>query len=161
MAILTQQDAKKSLAKLFLCYAQNGDESERQAKLQAYWDVLHTRNPLFVCEACEYAAKGNVGDGRFLPTAAELFRAAEAFSAREAQRNKHVPRLEPPVNDGTTRQRIIAAYAKLLADLTQGNPIDPYRATKEVFYPTNVCNSFDRHNRQRVERANPMDHSLA
>jgi len=88
--------------------------------------VLQTRDPRFVCEACEYAAKGNVGDGRFLPTAAELFHAAEAFSARDVQRNRgYVSKLsvELPQNDEPIRQRIIVGFAKLLADLTHNDPI--------------------------------------
>jgi hypothetical protein len=162
MANLIQQDAKKALAKLFLCYPLSGDESERQAKLQAYWEVLEGREPRFVIEACEYAAKGKVGEGRFLPTAAELFNAAEAFSAREVQR-KHVPKIEfLQQNDPATRQRIIDGFANLLSGALKktSKQIDPLEATKEVFCDgTNVLDSVDRHNRQRVERAKPIDHS--
>jgi len=100
----------------------------------AYWEVLEKREPRFVIEACEYAAKGKIGDGRFLPTAAELFQAAEAFAAREAQRRR--PReltSMPSQNDAITRQRIIDGFQKVVADLRSGVPIDPDRATREVF----------------------------
>lgn len=133
----TEQDAKKALAKLFLCYQQTGDESERKAKLSAYWQVLGTRKPEFLIAACEYAAKGKLGDGRFLPTAAELFQSAEAFAAREAQRRRvYVSKLsiDLPQNDAITRQRIIAGFSNLLQDLHGGNPIDPNKATMDVFH---------------------------
>jgi len=132
----TEQDAKKALAKLLLCYQQTGDETERKAKLSAYWQVLGTRKPEFVVEACEYAAKGKLGDGRFLPTAAELFQSAEAFAARDMQRRRvYVSKLsvEVPQNDAIAKQRIIAGFSKLLQDLHVGNPIDPDNATKDVF----------------------------
>lgn len=92
-------------------------------------------DPSFVVEACEYAAKGKLGDSRFLPTAAELFQAAQEFSARDAQKRRPRITSEPTQNDALTRQRIIAGFNKLLADLHAGVPIDPDRATNEVFRP--------------------------
>jgi hypothetical protein len=121
---------------LFHCFQWSGDEDERKVKFAAYWDVLQGRDPRFTIEACEYAAKGKLGDCRFLPTAAELFQAAEAFAAREvAQRKPRLSSSEPPQNDAITRQRIIAGFKKLLADLKSGNPIDPDKATRDVFRP--------------------------
>jgi len=111
----------------------SGDESERNAKLKAYWEVLEGRPHRFVVEACEYAAKGKVGDGRFLPTAAELFQTAEVFAAREAQRRRPREVEYAPKNDPATRQRIIEGFDKLLADLMSSTPIDPDRATKDAF----------------------------
>ena len=132
---MTQQDAKKALAKLFLCYGQSGDETEKKAKLHAYWEVLEGRDPRFVIEACDYAAKGKIGDGRFLPTAAELFHAAEAFAARDVER-KRVPQIEfIRQNDDVTRQRIKNGFAKLLMHLRCDIPIDPNAATMDVFHP--------------------------
>jgi hypothetical protein len=138
---MTEQDAKKALAKLFLCFSQSGDEIERKGKLLAYWETLQSREPRFVIDACEYASKGKLGDGRFLPTAAELYHASEEFAAREARiRIEARPKLreEPCQHDEATRQRIIAGFAKLLADLHNGNKIDPAKATREVFHPSPI-----------------------
>jgi hypothetical protein len=38
-----------------------------------------------------------------------------------------------PQNDAITKQRIITGFSKLLQDLHAGNPIDPDKATKDVF----------------------------
>jgi len=105
--------------------------------MSAYWEILEPLQPRFVIEACEYAAKGKVGDGRFLPTAAELFQSAEAFAAREAQRRKprELGSMYETRNDPATRQWIIDGFAKLLADLRSGVPIDPDKATNKVFRP--------------------------
>jgi len=115
--------------------------------MTAYWEALEHLQPMFVIEACEYAAKGKVGDGRFLPTAAELFQTAEAFAAREAQRRKPHGLLQTyeTKNDPATRQRIIDGFAKLLKDLRSGVPIDPDKATKDVFQPNQNDGPYPKH----------------
>jgi hypothetical protein len=89
-------------------------------------------------EACEYAERGKCGDGRFLPSAGELFQVGQEFAARAAAA---IPRLSKPEfqNDELTRQRIIAGFKKLLEDLRSGNKIDPVTATREVFHPMESC----------------------
>jgi hypothetical protein len=134
----TKDEAKKALLKLFHCFSWGGDETERKVKFAAYWEILESRQSRFVLEACEYASKGKLGDGRFLPTAAELYQLAEDFSAREARiLAQSSPRLSetPCQNDHATRQRIIAGFKKLQADLRSGTPINPEKATREVFHP--------------------------
>src|ERR1019366_6933184 len=124
--------AMAALSKLFLVFPQaNGNDDERTARFAAYWEILESRESRFVIEACEYASKGKLGDGRFLPTVAELYQTTEEFAVRAARDRREstplLPRLPEPEsqNDEATRQRIIAGFKKLLADLRSGNPIDP------------------------------------
>jgi hypothetical protein len=118
-------------------------------------------------DACEYAALGKCGDGRFLPSAGELFQVGQEFAVRAAQAKREAaPRLPSPdcQYDSATRQRniagIIAGYEKLLADLRSRNPIDPDMATREVFHPIDhtkppiISDSLRTSNREAVDRMN-------
>lgn len=133
---MTHQDARNALARLFLAYSQTGDSDDRKAKMLAYWDVLRDVTPRYVCDACEYAAKGKLGDPKFMPTAGELYQCAQALEHRAARQDVRRYLSEPEVrNDPQTQARICAGFKKLLADLRAGVPIDPDKATKAVFHP--------------------------
>ena len=143
----TSEDAKKALAKLFLVFPSPGTAGEinHQARMTAYWEILSRLAPSFVIEACEYAARGKCGDGRFLPSAGELYQVGQEFAVRAAQAKREAaPRLSdaPTQNDYATRQRIIAGFKKLSEDLRNGTPIDPDRATMEVFHPSDPFSWF-------------------
>src|ERR1019366_9045869 len=136
---MTSEAAQKALLKLFQCYNLAGTEIERKFKFKCYWGVLSRLSPSFVSEACEYAGRGKCGDGRFLPSAGELYQVGQELAVRAAQaRRDALPRLSKPEcqNDEATRQRIIAGFKKLLADLRSGTAIDPYKATRAVFHPS-------------------------
>src|ERR1019366_5977633 len=117
---MTSEDAKKALLKLFQCYNLAGTETERKIKFECYWEVLVRLHPSFVVEACEYAARGKCGDGRFLPAVGELYQVGQEFAARSMQaKRESAPRLPQPVcqNDLATPDRIHACYEKVLTDL--------------------------------------------
>lgn len=138
----TEDDAKKALAKLFLVFPSPGTGETNEGRMRAYWEILSRKAPCFVIEACEYAARGKCGDGRFLPSAGELFQLCEEFSARAVRlRNQSNARIPPPLiqNDEMTRCRIREGFRKLLIDLKNEVPIDPDNATRDVFgYVSNL-----------------------
>lgn len=100
----------------------------------AYWDVIRDVTPRHICDACEYAARGNLGDPKFMPSAGELYQCAQAFEQRERPARHTLPELEAR-NNPQTRAHIISGFKKLLADLRGGVPIDPDKATNAVFHP--------------------------
>ena len=133
-----KNSAMAALSKLFLVFPQaSGNEAERTARFAAYWEVLERQVPRYLIEACEYASKGKLSNGHFLPTAGDLYQCAQAFAARDvAQRWPRAALSDPPIrHDPQTKARIQAGFKKLLVDLRSGCPIDPDRATKEVFDP--------------------------
>lgn len=134
---MDQVNAKKAIVKMFLAFPLPGTNSEiNEGRLRAYWEVLSRIEPEFVIEACEYASLGKCGDGRFLPSAGELYQLAEELRARAIRSQKlSAPRIAAPaqVYVSGQRQRIIEGFNKLLSDLMTGVPIDPDKATREVF----------------------------
>jgi len=133
---MTQQDAKKALARLFLSFCQTGDDEEQRGKMLAYWNVMQGVTPRYVIDACDYAAKGKLGDPKFMPTAGELYQCAQALEHRASRQDVRRYLSEPEVrNDPQTSARICAGFKKLLTDLHVGVTIDPEKATKAVFHP--------------------------
>jgi hypothetical protein len=91
---MTEQDAKKALAKLFLCFSQNGDEVERNGRLRAYWEVLEELGAAKIIEVCSKAMRGQFG--AFMPSAGELYQAA--IPKPEARSHKPPPKRLPNQN---------------------------------------------------------------
>lgn len=127
---------------MFLAFPLPGTNEEiNEARLRTYWETLSKIEPEFVIEACEYARQGKFGEGRFLPSSGELYQLAEELRARSIRERKV---FEPPIetlehsHTPGERQRIIDGFAKLLADLRSGTPINPGKATADVFYPNPV-----------------------
>lgn len=106
---------KKALAKLFLIFPQSGDELEKRIKFDAYWEILAELQPRFVIEACQYAARGGLGK-IFLPSAAELYHAAENFAAKEFSNSNQ--KLPPPCRGNRHPDEInrVAVGLKALAN---------------------------------------------
>lgn len=106
-----------------------------ELKFNVYVEALGRIPICFVEEACDYAIKGKLNGGRFLPNAGELVQLAEELQARTLRR----PRFsweyrDLPVNiSAEQRARIIWGFRRLLADLRRGQPIDPDKATHKVF----------------------------
>ena len=80
---MTENEAKKALAKLFQCFSVSGSDEERKIKLAAYWEVLSGLPAEYVVASCRKAARGDIGNRGFLPTAAELYQTASAMVPRK------------------------------------------------------------------------------
>jgi hypothetical protein len=75
---MIDENAKRNLLKLFHCYNWVGDPVERKAKFAAYCEALGDLPSQAIIRVCIKAARGEVGVPEFLPTAAELYKAAVA-----------------------------------------------------------------------------------
>lgn len=71
-----------------------GDSAERKAQFDVFWEVLSRTPPLFVVEACDYAARGGLGRLAFLEPG-DLYKTVVELSQR-ACRPVRKP-LPPPV----------------------------------------------------------------
>lgn len=85
--------AIKAILVMFSSFNFSGDEAEKNAKLDAYWDVLSELSPEEIITVCKQASRGEIGDGKFLPAAAQLYQAARPRSA--ARGNKPSPDWRP------------------------------------------------------------------
>jgi hypothetical protein len=125
---MTQEDARSALAKLFLVYSQAGDSDDRKAKMLAYWNVLRNVTPCYTIEACEYAAKGKLGDPKFMPSAGELYQCAQELSARAVRAKRVNPRLEAPSIPPAERVRVAQGLRNLAEELRR-NPMGSLACT--------------------------------
>jgi hypothetical protein len=108
--------AMEALEKMFWLFPQSGDETERSVRFAVYWEILSQLPVDSVAKACALAARGKVGNPAFLPTAGELFAAAEKFAAQAAPGLPRLPepRLELPAGE---RARRVAILQKLKSEI--------------------------------------------
>jgi hypothetical protein len=66
---------------LLNCHHLNG--VERKPKLAAYWAVLEKLDPAVIVSVCERAARGEIGNPAFLPSAGELYQATQPPKPRK------------------------------------------------------------------------------
>ncbi len=76
---MTNEDAKKAILKLFQCYNQKGDDTDRKIKFEAYWEILSELSPAEIVAVCKKASRGEIGQPGFLPTTGELYQSATKF----------------------------------------------------------------------------------
>src|SRR5882724_7197565 len=126
MKSIPEEKLRRTIAKMFAAFPPKNDWD---LKFNVYVEALGRIPISFVEEACDYAIRGKLNGGRFLPNAGELVQLAEELQARTL-RNKRPKfsweRNEQPVhNTPEQRFRIIHGFRELLADLRSGKPIDP------------------------------------
>ena len=97
----------------------SGSDEERKIKLGAYWEVLSGLPAEYVVASCRKAARGDIGNRGFLPTAAELYQAASAMVPRTIT---IIPLIEehisPKERDAAANLiRELAADMKMLRDM--------------------------------------------
>jgi hypothetical protein len=71
-------EAITALMTMFNCFNFGGDADEKQIKIEAYIAALDDLDSETVVRVCTLAARGKIGDGKFMPTAGELHQAAGA-----------------------------------------------------------------------------------
>lgn len=132
---LSEQRIRKALVKLFIAFPVR---AEREFKLDTYVEALSRIPPSFVEEAVDYAIRGKLNGGRFLPNSGELVQLAEELQARTL-RNGGRPKFSwekpdtPVQNTQQQRFKIIQGFRQLLRDIRTGTPIDPDRDTAKIF----------------------------
>jgi hypothetical protein len=113
---MIEDDAKKALLKLFQCFNVNGSDAERRIKFTAYWDVLGRLPPTIIIAICAKASRGEICDHGYLPSVAELYRAAvQQLPPVKYQKLEHRPYISPE-----QRTRILKEFKDLAAELKAG-----------------------------------------
>jgi len=118
----TTEEAKKILLRAFLAFPTSGNEKERRLKFEAYWAVLGNQFPRHVIQACEYVMHGRGDDGaEFMPSAAQFYRLAQDFAAREARDapKKLNSALIESRSDRDERARVIKGFDNLAIELAK------------------------------------------
>lgn len=105
---MTEDDAKQALAKLFLAFPNSGNEAERKAKFDVYWDTLYVLPPMAVVAACDCARRLP----GYLPSAGDLY--AEACKRMAARRPLQPI---PPPKHTPVNQEIVEKLKRLRAEL--------------------------------------------
>jgi hypothetical protein len=125
---LNEREVYRAVGKLFASFPV---VARKGASIEAYVQAL-SRLPLsFVVEACDYAVRGRIGDGKSIPPAAELAHLARVLHTRTLPRTRVSENYV--INSPDQRKNIVQGFRNLLNDLRTGRPIDPDLATAKVF----------------------------
>ena len=90
----TAADAKRSLMAMFLCFP-TGTSDNFELRIQAYSMALSDLTADEICLVCARASRGEIGNPRFLPSAAELHAAARPVDATNDMPRKPSPEWRP------------------------------------------------------------------
>lgn len=71
---------------MFSCFNFPGEASEKEAKIEAYIAALNDLSAQEILTVCRKAMHGEIGSGKFLPTAAELYQAARPRTRAKADK---------------------------------------------------------------------------
>jgi len=110
----TRADAQKALLGMFTCFNVGGDELERKARHDAYWAVLAGVPLNAVIAACRDAARGNIGDRCFVPTAAMLYQRALIYLPKPSSHSQLPPVREIPPDEQARVKAGLKAFASEL-----------------------------------------------
>jgi hypothetical protein len=135
---------KIELAAFFHCYSPKGNAEDRETKIEVYFGVLRAiTSPESVVRALKKAQRGNIGEPGFLPSAGEIYQAAQKIHCQLLNERRPRPhQLEHQISD-EERTRVGKKLADLAADLMgtdspaigDWKPLRPLEAYRDLPQP--------------------------
>ena len=110
----TTADVRRSLMGMFLCFPNAGGDSV-EIRAEAYLLALSDLTPDEICAVCAKAARGEIGNPKFLPSAAELHAAVRPMAER---------RVKPSPNWRPHQDRFLTSSGTLF--VTEGGKTEVY-----------------------------------